>query len=130
MKNTTKDISPFPLQLTGIGAFPNENRPRIIWIGLQDDSGMLLRLQKSLGKKLQRLRFPKEGRKFTPHLTLGRIRTPTRDGEVVSWISSLKAISPGEGEDAPFLVDRFYLMRSELRPSGAIYSVLEEVLFT
>lgn len=130
MRKAVKDIGPFPLRLTDVGAFPNENRPRVIWMGVRDDSGRLLGLQGNLEKGLQRLRFSQEGRKFTPHLTLARVRPPFGKGVLLGpWISSLRSVSFFEEEPATILVDRFYLMRSELRPTGAIYSVLDEVLF-
>ncbi|MBI2877864.1 MAG: RNA 2',3'-cyclic phosphodiesterase [Candidatus Tectomicrobia bacterium] len=127
MREAARGIEPLSLSATHVGAFPNEDRPRVIWVGLAEESGDLSRLQKEIEKRLQKLGFPREEKGFTPHLTLGRARSlPGRKGSLSPVIQALDAAWKG-GEDS-FTVDRFYLMKSELRPGGAVYSVLEEVL--
>ena len=58
-----------------MGTFPDMRRPRVIWIGLKEDGGNLLRLQKGVEEELKKTGFPSEDRRFTPHITLGRIRS-------------------------------------------------------
>lgn len=129
MREAARGIGPLSLSPLGVGAFPNESRPRVIWVGIVEESGALLRMQGELEKRLRRLGFPREGKGFTPHLTVGRVRSsPGRGSSFALVIQALD--SAWKGDEDSFQVDRFYLMQSELKPSGAVYSVLEEVPFS
>jgi 2'-5' RNA ligase len=111
------------LSVEGLGCFPNPSRPRVLWVGVVEPSGKLAALQDAIEEALSAFGYQPEGRGFTAHLTLGRVnRRTSRDdarqiGEVVksSEIGSL-----GEVE-----ADRFALIRSILKPTGAEYTTLE-----
>ncbi len=66
----------FTLQTSELGAFPNEDRPRVIWLGLRGQTRELSRLHRDLADQLTELEFPVEERRLTPHITLGRLRLP------------------------------------------------------
>jgi RNA 2',3'-cyclic 3'-phosphodiesterase len=66
--------SPFAIGVRGTGVFPNPNRPRVIWVGLQSDS--LIQLAAKVENVAVNAGFEAEQRNYTPHLTIGRIRDP------------------------------------------------------
>jgi len=61
-------------RLRNVGSFPHLRRPRVLWIGVETDNGMLSSLQTNLDAALSKIGFSKENRRFRPHITLGRIR--------------------------------------------------------
>jgi 2'-5' RNA ligase len=107
----------------GIGCFPNTRRPRVVWVGVQEPTGRLAVLQDAIEEVMAPFGFKPEGRGFTPHLTLGRVgRKARRDeaarvGEVVAGTEV--------GRLAEVAADRFELIRSVLKPTGAEYTTLE-----
>ena len=111
----------FELALSKLGVFPGPTRPRVAWVGLSGGVPELLRLQERVEKALSPFGFPREERAFTPHLTLARVR---------EYVSVEEARAFGEGflkatpEAVSFRVEGISLMRSQLAPSGAVYSVL------
>ncbi|MFA6355531.1 MAG: RNA 2',3'-cyclic phosphodiesterase [Candidatus Omnitrophota bacterium] len=70
---------PFPIRLKGLGAFPRGiSSPTVIWAGLSEGATESAQLSASIGSSLSELGIPKEGRHFSPHVTLGRVRTISR----------------------------------------------------
>jgi 2'-5' RNA ligase len=115
--------APFTCTLEGVGCFPNTRSPRVVWVGVREDSGRLLALQRDVEKGLAPLGFKPEKRAYHPHLTLGRTARHVRSadqrrlGEVIA--------ASDVGELAQIRVESFRLMRSDLRPDGAVYTALE-----
>ena len=112
-------IGPFTLDVSGIGVFPDIRRPRVVWIGLTEDGHNLTKLQRGIERELEQAGFPAEKRKFTPHLTLGRIRSYKRLEQLMNFME--------EGKNAGydnFTVSNVHLMKSDLRPEGAVYTEL------
>jgi 2'-5' RNA ligase len=109
------------LRLSGAGVFPNERRPRVVWIGLLD-SDRLIGLQRDVEVALEALGFEPDGRPFTPHLTLGRLRSPRGSAALLRELEALKDASFDEIE-----VEEIAVMRSELKPSGAVYHRLHSI---
>jgi 2'-5' RNA ligase len=107
----------FPLEVAGLGCFPNARRPRIIWAGIGGKREALSALETNLTRALARWAAP-DDRPFSPHLTIGRLRDlPPRDLAVVrAWIESHRA--PIFGSWSATQLD---LMRSDLTPTGAKY---------
>ncbi|MFQ5583899.1 MAG: RNA 2',3'-cyclic phosphodiesterase [Calditrichia bacterium] len=100
------------------GAFPSLNRPRVFWVGLNEKgNSKLLPLQKRIENELEKIGFAAERRRFSPHLTIGRVRTP-QNIEAVS--EKFMAYPLPERE---FSVNRIVIMKSDLTPRGAIYTV-------
>ncbi|MCC7202644.1 MAG: RNA 2',3'-cyclic phosphodiesterase [Nitrospirae bacterium] len=112
-------ISSFTLAVSGIGMFPDMKRPRVVWIGLKDNSSTLLRLNKRVEEELKKVGFPAEVRRFTPHITLGRIRSDRSMGNLSGLIDDMKDINPER-----FEVMNLHLIKSDLKPSGAVYTNL------
>ena len=74
-KKAVKKLKIYKFSLNGLGAFPPDRRPRVVWAGVAD-RGESERLAGLLDEALSPLGFPTEGREFTPHITLARLKTP------------------------------------------------------
>ena len=76
IERAAQDFSPIRIAIAKAGVFPNVNRARVLWVGVDDPTGELARLQRMVEEQCEREGFPKEDRAFKPHLTVARIRTP------------------------------------------------------
>ncbi len=114
------EFSSFSVNLKGVGAFPKPKFPRVIWIGTDDNGGnMLIQLSKKVEKVLEPLGFFSD-KPFKPHITVFRIKKKV--GDITKELDSKKTIDFGIQE-----VISIKLKKSELTPSGPIYSDLEEI---
>lgn len=118
--SSLRGTSPFPLALGGLGAFPDLRFPRVIWIGVKRGAKELSALQARLEEGLQRIGFSPEDRPFSPHLTLGRVRSPRGRGALVEGLKALEVPILGE-----MILESVDLMRSQLHPTGAIYTIIQ-----
>ena len=116
---------PFDLELRGVGGFPDLRRPRVLWVGVGGDLEALQRLYSAVESALAPLGFPPEGRAFTPHLTLARLRDGTPPEERARAADVLTSLAWEEGAAVP--VGGVSLMRSTLGPGGAVYDRLRWV---
>jgi 2'-5' RNA ligase len=116
---------PFALEARGLGAFPTPRAPRVLWLGLHGEPGAmdaLQGLQAAVEEGVAGLGFPREDRAFTPHLTLARMR----DREAAEPLE--QALAGGRDRVVgSFRAGALALIKSELRPSGAVYTTLVEV---
>ena len=112
----TRGLSSFALTVEGTGSFPPRGAPRVLWLGLRDDSGRLAHLQSQLERECEREGFPRETRPFKPHLTLARLRTPRGAREL--------AAAHGETPFGPldFDIPELLLIHSQLGPGGSRYT--------
>lgn len=120
MAGAAQRVSPFRLEVGGLGAFPNLRRPQVVWIAVEGEVEKLASLQRAIDHSLVTLGFSPETRSFTPHLTLGRLRERASTEERRRMGEALLA-AKGE-EVVPFRVTEISLMRSTLTPRGAIYN--------
>jgi 2'-5' RNA ligase len=117
-------VAPFSFSISGLGCFPNVRQPRVVWVGLQELTGTLVRLRDAVEAEVAPLGFPTEGRPFSPHLTLGRVQRDSsksevrRIGEVVA-ASAVGAVGEMTAKSVCFI-------KSDLKPGGAVYSTLFE----
>lgn len=87
VKSVAAEFEPFEITFRGAGAFPDVSKPKTLWIGLGDGLEELAELQDALEDRLHKqLRFPRERRKFTPHLTLGRVKSLGPEPERVAQL--------------------------------------------
>lgn len=122
ISEAAKGIGPLPLRLGAPGAFPNVRAPRVICVGLEGNTEGLSALHRNIERALVPLGFPPEKRRFSPHLTLGRVRDQAAPNErrlLGEAVSSLKV------ETSPaFEARAVSLMRSTLTREGALYDRL------
>ena len=112
----------FRLEVAGVGAFPNPKSAQVVWIGVSGDIEKLTGLQAAVEEAMARIGMEREERKFTPHLTLGRIKYIRSKESWLALLEELKDIKlPG------FDVTSVHLMKSELKPSGAIYTEVGQI---
>lgn len=75
IKEPAAVADPFELSLgTRIAVFPGWQRPKVIWLGIEQGHGELHTVQSSLASALRRHGFPTEDKPYKPHITLGRVR--------------------------------------------------------
>lgn len=120
IEQCSTDATSFTLKVCSLGAFPNEKNPKVIWVGAEDSSGTLGKLQRSLEKRLAGIGFKTEKRAFSPHLTLGRVKSLKGKRELTQGLEDHKNCECGNLE-----VKEVCLFKSELKPSGAIYTKLK-----
>ncbi len=109
----------------GLGAFPDARAPRVLWIGLSGQVEGLTRLAAAVEHALVALGFAPEPKPFNPHLTLARIKERARDiGRALAAGRLLEQTAP----IGTAMVNAITLMKSELKPSGAVYTKLCEAL--
>ena len=113
---------PLTLSPSGIGVFPNVRRPRVIWVGIGGQMDLLKNLQQSLDAHLADLGFPRDSRPFKGHLTLGRVKGKIAAGHMQTALDQLK-----DHQSDGFGVSRIILFKSELQPSGAVYTQVRQV---
>ncbi len=113
-------VKPFEANLNGLGAFPSQKSPRIIWIGMDKGKNEVIDLQSKVEKSLMTIGCRPEDRKFHPHLTIGRVK---------GTIKEATNIFEANYTCRDFPVKSIVLFKSTLRPQGPIYEKLEEFHF-
>jgi RNA 2',3'-cyclic 3'-phosphodiesterase len=114
-------VSPFTVTLGGLGGFPSGRAPRVVWAGVVSGGAGLGALHAALEAALVARGIPGDPRAFHPHVTLARARNRRGAG----GLASLLCVGSSFGE---VKVRALHLMRAELHPRGARYSVLTEAL--
>ena len=78
LANLYQNIKPFKVELTQLEAFPNIDRPRVFWIGFTNSKQQLNKMATTLEKALVKIGFQGDQKPFSPHITIGRIRSSKR----------------------------------------------------
>ncbi len=109
----------FELRLGKLGAFPKIEYPRVIWVGIEQGSEQTIRLTQDLEQGLMaKSGFLPEKRRFSPHLTLGRVRSANNRAQLKGLLVS--TTFPQKTMQAETII----LFKSTLTPQGAIYQPL------
>jgi 2'-5' RNA ligase len=127
LAKTAESTPSFTVEVRGLGVFPDLRSPRVLWLGLSERAGgqeqmqALTQMAGSVDRALGALGFPVENRPFRPHLTLARIKEGSREAG--------HALAESGVMHQAFLVGALQvktisLMKSDLRPSGAVYTQL------
>lgn len=116
--------TPFQLTLNGVGAFPNLQRPSVVWVGVSEGAREMAELANQLETELRSAGFPKENKPFKPHLTLARIKTYEQEKDAAKLLQN-----PITSEIGSISIASFALMRSYLLPEGAKYEITEVFQF-
>lgn len=114
---------PFEVEVKDLGWFPHDRNPRVLWVGVQG-SGELAELARQTEEQLVRLGIKKEDRKFSPHLTLARIKNPVPLARLRVRVNEMQPAALGK-----FPVSHFTLFRSDAGSNSSIYRKLREYKF-
>ncbi len=117
-----KDIPPFLVAVTCLGAFPSPQKAKVIWAGVQENNGELSRLAEQIETGLNACGIGKEDREFSPHITIGRTRSLKNISRLAETIPPY-AISPALEQG----VTKVTLFQSTLTPQGPIYTALARI---
>jgi 2'-5' RNA ligase len=107
----------FRITLAGIGAFPDASRPRVVWVGVSQGAGELIRLAGVVREAVDKYAEHQEGREFVPHATIGRLKSGRNADRLREVIARYR-----DAEFGTVLVDSIKLKRSVLTPRGPVYS--------
>jgi len=124
LERSAAGVPPFKLELGGVGVFPSIERPRVFWAGVTGETAVLSRLHHRVREEEAGLGFVPEKRRFSPHLTLARLRSPQGFAEVMERAEGL---ARQHGKFGSTAINSVELMLSELGPGGAKYSILARI---
>ena len=111
--------APFPVEIGGIGTFPNLTRPRVLWIGLKHGASAVSTLAETVNNGLVKLEYPADTR-FHPHLTLARLKNHIDLKPFTDSFKQYEILDRGS-----FTVNEIALIRSEMHPTGVVYTPLK-----
>lgn len=111
----------FGYTLAEVGGFPNLRRPRVIWVGVTEGAEILIEMAARVEALAARLGFPREERRFTPHLTIGRVNGAGAPGWAERFAQAAR-LEPLEVRPSEVV-----LFQSKLLPSGAQHTHLLDV---
>lgn len=109
------EFTPFEMIVRGVGAFPNQNKPRIIWAGVEKSS-KLMSVYNQVFKTLNSYLSERQNLTFKPHITLARVRQVPSRTSLDDFFQKNKTLR--------FDVNEFTLKQSELKPTGSQHKVL------
>jgi 2'-5' RNA ligase len=121
LKTVSGNFGTFTMTLSGVGVFPHNRSPRVVWVGTKE-SDTLRGLQRDIEAGLESLGFEREKRTYTAHITLGRVKSSRGKAALME-----KAETYREREFGSFDVGMISLMKSDLGPAGAKYTRVAEV---
>ena len=121
-----RETKPFEIVLKGIGAFPNIDYPRVIWVGIDKGAAEATEVSRKVDDELLKIGFPKESRPFAAHLTLGRVRSSHNKAALKEKINSINEKLPDINRQS---IGSVILFKSTLTPKGSIYTKLHEAKF-
>jgi len=113
---------PFELELGGCGCFPPRGAARIVWAGFREQPQALAKCVEALESNLEREGFAREGRPFSAHVTIGRVRDDASGGGLRAVVAAARLSSVAQ------TVRSITLMSSVLSPAGPTYSVVHSAV--
>jgi len=120
VEQAAAQAAPFGFEVRGAGAFPDTRRPRTVWLGIGQGGPEIVALNARIEPALTKLGFPKEARRFQPHLTIGRIR---RGGPGVAELGT-RIAARGDLPLGRTHVAEVIVFSSRLGRSGPTYEAL------
>jgi 2'-5' RNA ligase len=117
------DFEPFEIEFRGAGAFPDAARPKTVWIGVAPGEGFerLSALNDAIEERLKEaLGFPKERRRFQPHLTIGRVNSFNAAQDLLGEMIAQQA----EFDASLAEIDEVLTFASFLDRTGPTYNVM------
>jgi 2'-5' RNA ligase len=120
VEQATDKIGPFEITLAGSGCFPPAGKVRVVWAGVEESTGALAKLQAACADNLEAEGFLKDSRPFSPHLTLGRVKSDTTDGKLRAAADELTV------EMVLQPVSAVRVVQSKLTPHGSRYRTVAQ----
>ncbi|MBI5631931.1 MAG: RNA 2',3'-cyclic phosphodiesterase [Nitrospirae bacterium] len=121
MSKKLSHYNAFYIKIVGVGCFPSERRPRVLWVGIEN-SDALKDMQKDIDSGVSEFGFALEDRPFSPHLTIGRVRSQRGIAELLRRFAEFRTTDFGIVE-----ATSIYIMKSELKPAGAEHTSIAEI---
>ena len=119
MKKT--QFTPFNVQISGLGVFPDLRYPRVVWAGMTEGADQLKNIFSQLEPRLRGLGFTPDLKGFSPHLTIARVRSGTNKAQLAEFVSKNANYDFGA-----IKAECLRLKKSDLTPKGPIYSTIKE----
>jgi len=124
VEKAVEKFDPFHMSLKGLGVFPNPNRPRIIWSGVNEGSDYIKLIWEEVEWQLQEEGFSLSQKTYTPHVTLGRIRRVSSKVPAKKWVNQYREFTLPATE-----IKYVTFYQSTLQPQGACYKALSMINF-
>jgi len=121
VKRAASSMQGFEIEVGSAGCFPTSRNPRVLWVGLTNLPESLKQLHASIEAELAREGFPREPKRFSPHLTIGRVRAPKGAGPVAEDLTR-RGFEPER-----FQAREIIVMCSDLNPKGSIYTPMATI---
>lgn len=126
LKKSAAGVGPFMLKVSGVGAFPAREKPRVFWAGITGETDVLLDLSRQVQREMKVLGFSPGKNRFSPHLTIARLRSAAGFPELIERAEKL-----AEKKDfGSAKIKTIELMLSELSSRGPKYFVLASIPLT
>ena len=121
ISSSVKEIKPFELSFTKPGVFPSKNNPKIVWLGFENNKSLSY-IVENLNKNLQKIGLQRENKKFSPHLTIGRIKKnlSIHNMEIINDKFLCNKVINFQNQ----IINEIILFESTLTPYGPIYTEL------
>jgi 2'-5' RNA ligase len=116
VERAASSIREFEIEVGVAGCFPAPRNPRVLWVGLTSLPESLKQLHAGIEDELEREGFARESKRFSPHLTIGRVRAPKGASRVAEDLIA-KGFEPER-----FQAREVIVMRSDLNSKGSIYT--------
>lgn len=116
LERAVRSSGQFEIEVSGTGCFPSPRSPRVLWIGLGRVPDQLTKLREAIESEMEAIGFAREPKPFSPHLTIGRLKSGRNAARLAQEL-----LAAGF-EPERFTARQVILMRSDLRPTGAIYT--------
>ncbi len=123
LADIAKDYAPFRAEVKDAGVFPDLKSPRVFWIGC-DSGGKLKKLSALIENRIEAEGFEKESR-FKEHITVARFKSTPKAVFLKEIIAKYEEETFGYME-----VKAIELIKSDLKPSGSVYTVLSAIPFS
>lgn len=124
VEEAAQGFSSFDLAISGVGAFPNPARARVVWIGSGEGRDKLAQLASAVDNNLAKLGFEREDKPFKAHITIGRVKTSRFLSQLAEGIDKVDAENLGIQRISSIVV-----MRSELGREGPAYTPIKVIEF-
>ncbi len=122
LEEAVKGSRPFTLEVRGTGVFPTPKSPRVVWVGLEGGIDALAALYEKVEAVCEGLGFAREGRPFKPHITLGRVKSLRGRESLMKALAGFEHVELGKID-----AEAVSVMKSELKPSGAVYTEMKRI---